>query len=173
MIRLVGTVFLLTASVAAGSFAAEGVKGRLRALKQIRIMLGSLRLMIRYEALEVSEIIRRLSDNSELSQLSFITYLQTYASKCFDNGEMTFDELWEKAVSENSGELSAEDISVIMRTGKILGSCDSEGQLCALTGLCDETDRLISDAREQYLAKGKLYRALGAVAGAFIAIMLV
>ena len=86
---------------------------------------------------------------------------------------MTFDGLWKKAISENSGELTAEDLSVISRTGRILGSCDSDGQLCALTGLCDETDRLISEAREQYLAKGKLYRALGAVAGAFIAIMLV
>lgn len=173
MIRLVGTVFLLTASVAAGSFAAENLKMRLKALKQLRIMLEALRLMIRYEALEVSEIVRRLSENSELSQLSFIAYLQKYSAKCFDSGEMTFEELWEKAVSENSGELSAEDISVISRTGRILGSCDSDGQLCALTGLCDETDRLINEAREQYIAKGKLYRALGAVAGAFIAIMLV
>ncbi len=173
MIRLVGTVFLLTASVAAGSFAAESLKKRLKTLKQVRIMLEALRLMIRYEALEVSEIIRRLSENCELSELGFITYLQKYSAKCFDDGEMTFDGLWEKAISENSGELTAEDISVISRTGRILGSCDSDGQLCALTGLCDETDRLISEAREQYLAKGKLYRALGAVAGAFIAIMLV
>lgn len=173
MIRLVGTVFLLTASVAAGSFAAEYLKMRLKKLKQLRIMLESLRLMIRYEALEVSEIIRRLSENSELSQLSFIVYLQKYAAECFESGEMTFDELWEKAISENSGDLTAEDISVISRMGRILGSCDSDGQLCTLTGLCDETDRLINEAREQYLAKGKLYRALGAVAGAFIAIMLV
>lgn len=173
MIRLVGTILLLTASVAAGSFAAEGLKTRVKALKQVRIMLESLRLMIRYEALEVSEIVRRLSENSELSRLNFITYLNKYSAECFDKGELTFDELWKKAVSENSDGLSAEDISVISRTGRVLGSCDSDGQLCALTGLCDETDRLINEAREQYLAKGKLYRALGAVAGAFIAIMLV
>ena len=136
-------------------------------------MLEALRLMIRYEALEVSEIIRRLSENNELSDLGFIAFLQKYSAKCFDDGEMTLDGLWEKAISENSGGLTAEDLSVITRIGRILGSCDSDGQLCALTGLCDETDRLISEAREQYLAKGKLYRALGAVAGAFIAIMLV
>ena len=121
MISLVGTVFLMTASVAAGSFAAESLKKRLKTLKQVRIMLEALRLMIRYEALEVSEIIRRLSENNELSDLGFITYLQKYSAKCFDDGEMTFDGLWEKAISENSGELTAEDISVISRPKRVSG----------------------------------------------------
>ena len=94
MIRLVGTVFLLTASVAAGSFAAESLKKRLKTLKQVRIMLEALRLMIRYEVLEVSEIIRRLSENNELSDLGFIAFLQKYSTKCFDDGEMTIDGLW-------------------------------------------------------------------------------
>ena len=80
-------IFMVVESAAAGSFAAESLKKRLKTLKQVRIMLESLRLMIRYEALEVSEIIRRLSENSELSELGFIAYLQKYSTKCFDAGD--------------------------------------------------------------------------------------
>ena len=36
-----------------------------------------------------------------------------------------------------------------------------------------KTDRLIIDAGEQYKAKGRLYRALGAIAGAVIAVIIV
>lgn len=173
MIKLIGTLLLLMTSVMTGSLAAEGLKARVSALKQVRIMLESLRLMIRYEALEVSEIVRRLSEDRELSGLTLLSSLKKYSDDCFEKGLVTFDEIWERALSENTGDLTAEGISVLSRTGKILGSCDCDGQLSALTILCEETDRLIAEAKEQYLAKGKLYRALGAVAGAFIAVIVV
>ena len=173
MIKLIGTALLLITSIMTGSLAAEGLKARVSALKQVRIMLESLRLMIRYEALEVSEIVRRLSEDRELSGLKFISPLKNYSDECFEKGLATFDEIWERALSENTGDLPNEGVSVLSRTGKILGSCDCDGQLSALSILCEETDRLIAEAKEQYLAKGKLYRALGAVAGAFIAVIAV
>ena len=173
MIKLIGTLLLLMTSVMTGSLAAEGLKTRVKALKQVRIMLESLRLMIRYEALEVSEIVRRLSEDKELAGLKFLSQLNNDSQDCFEKGLVTFDELWERSLNENSEELTAEGISVLSRTGKILGSCDCDGQLSALTILCEETDRLIAEAKEQYLAKGKLYRALGAVTGAFIAVIAV
>ena len=57
--------------------------------------------------------------------------------------------------------------------GNVLGSCSCDGQLSALSLACEETDRLIIDAGEQYEAKGRLYRALGAIAGAVIAVIIV
>lgn len=173
MIKLIGTLLLLITSVITGSLAAERLKARVKVLKQVRILLESLRLMIRYEALEVPEIIRRLGEDRELSGLRFLSCLTNYFADCFENGSMTFDEMWEKALNENTGDLPAEGVSVLSRTGRILGSCDCDGQLSALSILCEETDRLIYEAKEQYLAKGKLYRALGAVTGAFIAVIVV
>lgn len=173
MIKLIGTILLLITSVMTGSFAAEGLKAEVSTLKKVRLMLESLRLMIRYEALEVAEIVRRLSEDSSLSGLKFISSIKKYSDDCFENGYMTFSEIWEKAINENRGDLSDEGVSIISRTGRILGSCDCDGQLSAMSILCEETDRLIIEAKEQYLAKGKLYRALGAVAGAFIAVIAV
>lgn len=173
MIKLIGTLLLLMTSVMTGSLAAEGLKARVKALKQVRIMLESLRLMVRYEALDVPEMLRRLSEDKELSGLKFLSHLKNHSDDCFEKGLMTFDELWERILKENAGDFPDEGISVLSRTGKILGSCDCDGQLSALSILCEETDRLIDEAKEQYLAKGKLYRALGAVTGAFIAVIAV
>ncbi|MCI7768263.1 MAG: stage III sporulation protein AB [Oscillospiraceae bacterium] len=173
MVKLLGTILLLFMSALTGSFAAEGLKARVRELKQLRLCLESLRLMIRYEALEVTEIVRRLSEDSTFSGLAFIAPLKKYTDEACESGKMTFGEAWDKALSENRGSLSEEDIALASRAGKILGSCDCDGQLSALTLLCEEADRLIMDAKEQYMAKGKLYRALGAITGAVIAVIVV
>lgn len=173
MIKLFGTFLLLIMSALTGTFAAEGLKARLNELKLLRLCLESLRLMIRYEALEVSEIARRLSEDSTLSGLAFITALKKYTDEACENGDMSFGEAWDRALSENKGNLSDEDISLASRAGNILGSCDCDGQLSALSLLCEEADKLIQDAKEQYIAKGKLYRALGAIAGAVIAVIAV
>lgn len=173
MIKLIGTILLLFMSALTGSFAAEGLRARVRELKQLRLCLESLRLMIRYEALEVSEIARRLSEDSTFSGLAFIAPLKKYTDEACERGDMSFGEAWDKALNENRGNLSEEDILIASRAGNILGSCDCDGQLSALTLLCEETDRLILEAKEQYMAKGKLYRALGAITGAVIAVIAV
>lgn len=173
MIKIAGIVLLLIMSALTGCFAAEGLKKRVKALRQIRIMLETLRLMIRYEALEVSEIARRLSEDPKLSDLKFLSPLHEYTEEYLHSGGMTFFEAWDRAVSENSEYLLAEDISLLRRVGGSLGTCDCDGQIAALSLCCAEADRLTADAEEQYKAKGRLYRSLGAIAGALIAVIAV
>lgn len=172
MMRIAGIVLLLIMSALTGCFAADGLKTRLRAVKQIRMMLETLRLMIRYEALEVSEIARRLSGDEKLNGLKFLVPLHTYTEEAFISGG-TFYEAWDRALSENTEYLAAEDIALLRRTGSILGSCDCDGQLSSLSLCCAEADRLAAEAEEQYRSKGRLYRSLGAIAGALIAVIAV
>ncbi len=169
MLRLAGIILLAAVCAMMGMLAAGSLKNRVKAVRQIRIMLERIRLMIRYEALEVNDIVRRLSDDDKLSELRFIPLLHSMQ----ENGEDDFHAAWDRAVDEARDELTDNDIALLKRTGSILGSCDCEGQLAALAVCCDEADRLAADAQEQYNAKGKLYRSLGAVAGALIAVIAV
>ena len=171
MIRIIGITLLLIMSILTGSWAAQGLKARLDDLRAVRHMLEAIRLMIRYEALEVTEIADRLADNNEVSRLSFIGAVGELCREAVEKGELSFYEAWDKAVSDNHGSLTDADISVLSRAGHILGTCDCEGQLSAIALLCNEADKLIEEAKEQYIAKGKLYRALGAVAGALLAVI--
>lgn len=173
MIRITGIILLLIMSVCTGWLAAGNLKKRVRALRQLRAMLEEIRILIRYEAAEVSEIIRRICNSSGFEELLFLNALSDCGDRlCAYDGE-TFSDLWNKALSERPGSFSEEDLELIGRIGSCLGTCDCEGQLSALSLLMVQTDKLITEAEEQYNAKGRLYRSLGAVAGALIAVLVV
>lgn len=173
MLKITGIMLLLLMSALTGCLAADGLKKRVKALKQLRMLIETLRLMIRYEALEVMEISRRLADDNKFSMLTFIPYLNENVLEYVGHGEMTFYEAWDKSVSEHSDSLTPEDTALLRRIGSCLGSCDCEGQIASLTMYSEQADKLISEAEEQYRSKGRLYRSLGAVAGALIAVIAV
>lgn len=172
-VKLTGIMLLLFMSVLTGFCAADGLRRRLYELKALRNMLEALRLMVRYEALEVTEMARRLNEGELSGKIEFISPLCGLIQSQVETGSMTFSEAWSKAVNENSGAFSDDDKALILRVGNVLGSCGCDGQLSALSLACEETDRLITDAEEQYRSKGRLYRALGAIAGALIAVIAV
>lgn len=173
MIKGLGVIILLLMSALTGCLAAGGLRKRLKALRQLRAMLEALRLMIRYEALEAEQIAARLADDETLDELKFLIPLKEYSAKAFETGEETFAQIWKRAVEDAPGSFSEEDADLIVRIGANIGVSDCEGQLAALTLACAENERLIAEAQEQYHAKGRLYRALGAVAGAVIAVIAV
>lgn len=168
--KIIGIALLAVMSVMCGCYASDGLKKRAAALKSFRTMVESIRLMVRYEALEVSDIVRRLSDDGALRGLDFICLLKSY----MDEDNVTpFSKLWSKAADNGCESFNEEDMELIKRTGNVLGSCDCEGQLSALSSIMAQADRLIAEADEQYKSKGRLYRSLGAAAGALIAIVIV
>lgn len=173
MVKITGIMLLLFMSAMTGFFATDSLRRRLCGLKALRNMLESLRLMVRYEALEVTEMVRRLCEGEISSEISFISALNELIQSEVETGNMTFSEAWSMAVNENGGAFTEDDKALICRVGNVLGSCSCDGQLSALSLACEETDRLIIDAGEQYKAKGRLYRALGAIAGAVIAVIIV
>ena len=169
--KIPGIIILIITSCAAGCFASAGLKSKAENMQQVRLMIEKLRLMIRYEAIEVSEISRRLAEDDSLSGLRFLGELWKNASLFYEGNE-TFCACWRRAV-ETDWTFSGEERDLLYNIGDILGSCDCEGQLSALSLCGSEADRLAALAREAYAAKGRLYRSLGAVAGALIAIIIV
>lgn len=131
-------------------------------------MTEKIRLMIRYEEATVYEIVRRCAEDESIKELEFTETL----CRCTDENT-PFSAAWSKAVRESRLRLTDGDRSLLMRIGNILGTTDCEGQLSTLSGILAEIDKAIEDAEEQYHAKGRLYRSLGAIAGAAIAVIIV
>lgn len=169
-LRLAGIAMLIIACTAAGCIASAGLKRQAADMRRIRSMIEKIRLMIRYEAVEVTEIAARLAEDRSLSELAFLRQLSDECSGCLDGGE-TFANCWHRA-AENCG-FSGDAAELLFSLGEILGSCDCEGQLSALSLAAVRADRLIERADEDYKAKGRLYRSLGAVAGALIAVIVI
>lgn len=169
--KMIGIIILVVTSSAAGCFASAELKSRAANMRQVRLMIEKLRLMIRYEALEVSEISRRLGEDESLGGIPFLKNLSENVP-LFLEGRETFCECWRRSVRD-CGVFSPEETALLFSIGDILGSCDCEGQLSALSLCGEEADRLAARSEEAYRAKGRLYRSLGAVAGALIAIIII
>lgn len=169
--KLAGICIVAAMPLLSGRIAAGALKKRVSSLRQMRELIGSLSLMIRYEALEVDEIALRLKDGG-FDELSFVKLLGSSTEKLKD-GEKTFREIWDLAADKCDDGFAAEDTELLRRIGSVIGSCDTEGQLSALSLYALRADKLISDAEEQYKAKGRLYCSLGAVAGALMALIAV
>ncbi|MGN0666346.1 MAG: stage III sporulation protein AB [Huintestinicola sp.] len=170
--KLTGIVILAAMSICTGFIAADGLMHRLQALKQLRMMLENIRLMIRYESVPLDEIFRRLSENESYDRLLFIAPAAEMLQGVPYAGT-SFSSQWEDIVNKHCGSFTREDTDIICSLGTVLGTTDTEGQLSALSLAVEMTDTLISDASEQYRAKGRLYRSLGAIAGALIAVIII
>ena len=74
---------------------------------------------------------------------------------------------------DNCSEFNEEDKKLISSIGQQLGKCELDGQLSAIALLKTETENLISEADKIYNEKGKMYRYLGVLTGAFISIIVI
>ncbi|MGN0553218.1 MAG: stage III sporulation protein AB [Oscillospiraceae bacterium] len=152
-----------------GSYFSERLKQKCIFLKEISYMLEELRLLIEFESAEVGEIIQRLMKNQRLSELGFIKNIADRMDVGTD-----FGSLWENAVEmQQYSFLSSEEKEFIKEIGRKLGKSDINGQINAIKFEKNELENMIRSAADDYCRKAKLYRSLGVLCGAFIAIMFI
>lgn len=158
---------LILISSILGSYFSRRLKLRCVFLKNISYMLEDISLMIEYDAAEVWNIIKRLCGNKRYEELDFLKAVQS-------EKESDFSYLWEKSVSEKKYDfLADEEIEFIKDIGRKLGKTDIFGQLNTIKYEKNQLEKMLKNAEEEYIAKGKLYRSLGVLGGAFIAILLI
>ena len=74
--------------------------------------------------------------------------------------------------SKGKNSLNDSDISHLLSLANIIGSSDSDGQLSAISMVEELLKRQRAEAQEAKEKKGRLYRSLGALAGAGMVIIL-
>lgn len=147
----------------------DRLKKRVKELERCLILIDKLKTSLHYQNLPTGELIRTLSEQQACAELPFL-------KECRTGLEQTshFPSVWRKSVEGTKGKLSLlpEDIDILLSLADIVGASDVEGQLTAL----DMVETLLKKQREDALMarekKGKLYRSLGALAGASMAIFL-
>lgn len=153
-----------------GNYFAAELKKRVEILKEVRLMLAQIKLMVEYNSATVYEIAETLCKDSRLSSLKFLQTLSVSIEKV----EEVFSEQWENAVNSfRCASLKKEDVRLIASIGCQLGKSGVEGQMSSIKMKEKELEALISDAEGELVRKGKLYRSLGVLSGAFAAVILV
>ncbi|MCM1328565.1 MAG: stage III sporulation protein AB [Ruminococcus sp.] len=166
MLKFAGIILIISVTSFAGFYFSSALKKRETMLKKLNFMLEEILILLRYKSATVYEIAETLASDERFSEFEFLGNVKP--------GGKTFRESWCGAVygSTLSG-MKKSDIELIADIGKKLGTSDLEGQISTVLLQRSELETLIAAAEEECSKKAKLYRSLGALSGAFIAVMLI
>jgi len=165
MLELFSGLLISVSGFIFGIYKSELLKHRVEICCQTEDLLRTSLNTVRYQRLDVYELVDYLQQCRRFSTFSFLDDLSsTYQ---FNS---SFRDEWNKSVSESA--LPKENVNLLIRFGEIIGASDIEGQKNSITALENEAEILTAQCREDYLKKGKLYRSLGLLVGLMAAIVL-
>lgn len=167
--KAAGIIIISAICVIFGFSSAQALKLRIDTLKQIRSILAKTRLMIRYEAAPMEDIIQELDKDFTVHGSDFIERLKDGLEK----SNMPFDGVWNEAVYATMQHMKEDDRRLMLKVGASLGKCDAEGQDTMLEQSILQAEALLEAAEGEYCVKGKLYRSLGGVAAAASVLLLI
>lgn len=167
MLKFIGITVIISVTTFTGCYFSSALKKRLIMLKKLNYMLEEILLLLRYKSATVYEMAETLAGDERFSEFDF---LKNIDRDC----DISFQQSWCKAVyGSNLCGMKKSDIELIADIGKKLGTSDLDGQVSTVMLQRSEIEAAISSAEEEYAKKAKLYRSLGALTGAFVAIMLI
>lgn len=168
--KLCGIIIISGICIYAGFGASVKLKNRMIILRQLKMMLETSLIMIRYCASEISDLIAKFTGCDTYDRLLFLPVLDRLMKNEVERGEMSFSDAWDKSAELLLPMIKHEDMEIICRIGSTLGTTDIQGQIAALKQFISETEHQIVLADKEYISKGRLYRSLGIIAGAAAAL---
>ncbi len=149
-----------------GISASDKLKSRADELEMIVHMLEETKILIRYKAMTVFDIVQALKENVIINQLDFIKKLEPAI-------ETPFYISWEKSIVNMQSSLKDSDKKLLKSFGRSLGSSDIDGQLSNIEVYKEDFARIKATADNEFQKKSRLYRSLGVLSGMFLSIMLI
>lgn len=169
MLKLLGACLVTGGGLWAGLSAAGDLRRRAGALEAWRDALGLLESELRFTLPALPELMEALA---RCARAPAGETFDALAEELDRLGEKPFEELWDAALEAHPGALSAEDVDVLRRLGRVLGRYGGEDQCRAAQAVRMDLDRRALQVREELERKGKAYGTLGAGLGAFLTILL-
>lgn len=148
---------------AAGLHAGRTLKKRAQLLDEIKRMLDSFAISMRYTAPTLDELAAECGG-------IFADLLRQCRERRPD-----IKSAWAEAVEMLGGMCfcKKEEQQLLRSLGRELGTCAADGQLSVLGLYSERFAKLLSEAEEDCSHKGRLFRSAGALAGAGAAILLI
>ena len=160
---------LFLTTFGSGVLFSQRLNKRLFELKLIERLAQRIQVRLEFRSLSTEEILDQLVCDSTFQSFSFLPHCQHLMQK----DELSFPKAWKAAVEKkkNSLSLNEEELQVLVSLSEIIGSASVQRQLSSLEGVQKELHRMIDDAQNDCKKKGKLYRSLGILGGAAVAII--
>lgn len=168
MMRIMGAVLVAAVCAWLGFQAADGLRRRLQAMKQMVQALGLLERELDLGAPPLPQLLERVAGLSAGSARRFLEGCQQDLSR-LDTQE--FSSLWSAQV-EHQAELGQEGQAILTSLGAILGRYDAQAQREAVAAARRHLEELVSQGEQERRRQGRVYQVLGLSGGAFLVILL-
>lgn len=163
MLKAVGLCCVLLAGGLTGLQLSGQLRRRITRLETLVMLLEEMTSMLRYQAPTVRELLDALCGQARYAQLGFLHTAQATAQP--------FGAAWQAGLAADR-QLTPAERELLQGLGSTLGSTDLEGQLAAIALYRVRLDEQLAGAQAVYARKGRLYRSLGVLGGAMVAVLL-
>lgn len=163
MIKFIGTALIMLSGLGIGYTLSANNKRHLKKVGYAEKMLCDIGLMLEFGALTFGEIVKHLKDTDSAGQLMFL-----------DTDEQSPDlraDILDR-IELNKDKFRPDEKSALRQFFTQLGTTDIEGQLSLVERSKAYFFGQLQKLREESKSKCRLYNSLGALGGAFVAIML-
>ena len=165
--KWVGILIGGIAMILAGILMGQRLRKRAELLNRIRLLLVRMERELTVRHLPTAQLFRELAEDPDFFSLTFLKE----ASQCFDGRESPA-EVWKQAVSGQKDLSECPGaVELLCAAGGIIGTSDWESQTASLVLLQEKTEEMIRIAEAKAQAEGKLYRGLGLLAAALLAVL--
>lgn len=172
LLRVVGITVVLIASSMFGYSLSHDYLMRIKNLEQTKKMLLLLKGEIKHNNSGINESIINIASRLENVMGTFLEYIW----KQFNEKDCSIREAWDMGIEKilkTKSSLKQEDILVIRDIGTNLGITDRDTQINNILNSMEIIELKIDELNQARGEKCRLYRTLGVMAGAFMAIVLI
>ena len=169
MIRTVGTILLLTASISLGFGAAGGLKARVQDLKMLIHSLEIMERELEAHLTPLPQLLEMASNSTKKNVKEFYSLCKSGLDR--QNGH-SFCGIWSNAAEAAQLRILEQDLQLLVELGSVLGRYDAAGQCCALMETREKLTFALTEAEIQKNRLGNVYTTLGIASGAILSIVL-
>lgn len=164
MLKLWGSVFIIVAGVMTGCKVGERYTNGLKLQKKLLSLYNEIAIVLEYSFMTFGEIISRLNESGEYSELSFLN---------IGTDRINIRQAVLDSISEWDADIEESSRKNLVSFFTKLGTTDIQGQISYAQLAAARQQQIINNVEKKYMQKTSLSRTFGALGGAFAAIMMI
>lgn len=171
MVKIIGSLIIITSGVIGGRVMGYQYKQRTRQLQQFFHALHMLETEISYGQTILPLAVERLA---RVSLEPHKDFLKRFQEKLEPGQGLTADQAWQKSIDETAENfcLKTEDWEVLKQYGQGLGSSDDRNQIRQLKVAQKRLEQLESEARAESEKLNRMWNYIGVLTGIALVILL-
>lgn len=165
MLKLIGSVFIITATTGIGFSKSKELQNHLNILEELKKLFCLLRSELQYTHAPFVEVFSKISTKTSTP---YKEWLSNLSKRLMTKTRGTFWEIWSMSITEDLNEtnLKEEELDELKNIGKNMEYIES------LDLFIEQLEYRIRNTRESYRSKRKLCQSIGIMGGIFLVILL-